>query len=88
LETFEGRVNRPGQGPDGEGFCEARHAFQQNVAIGEHGDEHAVDQFFLSDEDPVQFGPDLWHPGGGDGDTFGKVRRSVGHGEKKGQMAE
>jgi len=27
----------------------------------------------------VQFCPDFRYPGGGDGDTFGEVRSSVGH---------
>ena len=82
MEAFEGGFHGSGEGADGEGFGEAGDAFEEDVAVGEEGDEEAIDEIFLADEHAVEFGADLGDPGGGDGDAFGQVRRGFGHGRR------
>ncbi len=43
------------EGFDGEGFREAGHAFEQDVAVGEQADEETVHEVFLADDDAAQF---------------------------------
>ncbi len=44
-----------GQGLERQGFGQAGHAFQQDVAVGEQGDQQPVEQVLLADDDPGHF---------------------------------
>jgi hypothetical protein len=48
-----------GEGPEEGGFAEARDAFEQHVAAGDHAYENAVDDLGLTDDDFADFLPDL-----------------------------
>ena len=49
LNTGEGQVEYPAQGADQTGLTNAGHAFQQYVTAGDHGDDRALDNIFLTD---------------------------------------
>ncbi len=54
LDAVEVRLDPRGQGLDGGGLGQARGAFDQQVAVGQQGDEQALDQVRLSDDAPRQ----------------------------------
>ena len=51
LNTAECRVNRRCERADGERFCEAGHAFEEDVSIRQQADEQAVNEMLLADDD-------------------------------------
>jgi hypothetical protein len=46
-------------------FRQARHAFEQDVAVGEQADEQALDELFLADDDVGDFLAQRANPRGG-----------------------
>ncbi len=55
LDPLELRLDGGGEGLDGEGFGQARDAFEQDMAIGEEPDHQAFDHGFLADDDLPHF---------------------------------
>ena len=53
-----------GQRADGQGFGQAGHAFEQDVAVGEQADQQPVHQLFLADDDAADFGAQSFDPAG------------------------
>ena len=49
LNTLEAEVDASGEGFERERFCQAGHAFEQDVAVGDERNEQAVDQMLLAD---------------------------------------
>ena len=44
-------LDRPRQRVDGERLGEPRHAFDEQVALREEGDQHALEEVVLADDD-------------------------------------
>ena len=66
LDALETGVNAIGQTLHSSGLGQTRHAFDQDVAIGEEAKQHAVDQIILADDHPVNlFGQALKRFAGG-----------------------
>jgi hypothetical protein len=42
-----------GEGLDGEGLGDTRHAFEQHVALGQQADQHSLDQEVLAHDDSL-----------------------------------
>ena len=59
LDALEGQVGDPGQGLDGQGLGQPRHAFEQDMPRGQQGDHHPLQQFLLADDDLGHFGHGL-----------------------------
>jgi hypothetical protein len=55
LDTLETRMEAGGEGFDGERLCQAGHAFEQDVSIGQQASEQAVYELFLADDDAGDF---------------------------------
>ena len=51
LNPLERQMQRAGQRADQQRLGQARHAFQQRMAAGEHRDQHLLDHFALADDD-------------------------------------
>ena len=51
LEAGELDVDGRGERLDRQGFGQARHAFQQDVPVGQQADDQAFDQVILADDD-------------------------------------
>ncbi len=51
LNAVKLQLQRPRDGADRERLRQPRHAFKQNVAVGEEADEQPVDEPTLADED-------------------------------------
>ena len=51
LQTLKTGLDAGGHRFDREGFRQARHAFEKNVAIGEQAEQQPIDQIFLPDDD-------------------------------------
>ena len=49
LDTLEAEVDAAGKGFERKRFCQAWHAFEQDVPAGNEGNEQAVDQMLLAD---------------------------------------
>jgi len=56
-------LDRRGEGFDGHGLGQTRHALQQDVAIREQTDEQALDHIVLADDHLAHFGGDLFDKG-------------------------
>ena len=54
-----------GQRFDGERLGQARHAFEQDVAVGEQADDQPLDQIVLADDDLADFVEERPHEGAG-----------------------
>jgi hypothetical protein len=48
------------EGADEEGFGEAGHALEQDVAVGQEGDEEAFDDLVLTDDGLGDFGAEFF----------------------------
>ena len=66
LQAGERAADRRRQGLDGQGLRHAGHALEQHVAAGQQGDEHALDQAVLADDDPLDLEQHPLQPGGVD----------------------
>jgi hypothetical protein len=58
LNPAEAQIDGFGEGVDEEGFCQSRHAHEEDMAAGEKGDEKAFDDGVLSDHDGSDALPD------------------------------
>ena len=65
LDTFELALHRLRQGLDGQGFGQARHPFDQQMALRQHGHHHAFKKAVLPDHHPFDLEEDLLHQCGG-----------------------
>ncbi len=68
LDAAERKVQRIPNGAHESGLAESRHAFEQDVAASEEGDQHLVDDFVLADDHALDFPLDR-------GGKFAKVMR-------------
>ena len=50
LDALELRLDGGGKGLDAQGLGESRHAFQQDVAVGEKADQQPFDHVLLADD--------------------------------------
>ncbi len=64
LQALEVHVDAGGQGFERQGLGEARHAFQQDVAVGEQRDQQPVEQVLLADDDARHLRLQRLDPGG------------------------
>ena len=80
LDSGEAEFHGSGEGVDGEGLGEAGHSFEEDMAVAEHADDEAIDEFFLSDEDAADFVFDAVDPRTGGGDAVGELLGVVGGG--------
>jgi hypothetical protein len=61
LDALELAAHGVGQRLDGERLGQARHAFHQQVALGEHGDHHAFEEAVLPHDHALDLVEDLLH---------------------------
>ncbi len=73
LEAGERSRQRSRERLDGQGFGEAGHPFQQNVAVAQQADQQAVHQAFLAHQDPSHFILHRLDPAAGFHDTLLQV---------------
>ena len=65
LDALELAAHGVGQRLDGQRLGQARHAFDQQVALGQHGDHHPFEETVLADHHPLDLVEDLFHQLGG-----------------------
>ena len=65
LDAMKLRLDGRGQRADGQRLGQARHAFEQDMAVGEQADEQPVHQMFLADDDLADFLAQPADPGRG-----------------------
>jgi hypothetical protein len=82
LDPAEAGLQGLSQGVDSQRFGESREAFHEEVVAGQETDQHAIDEFQLSDEDTGNFGPQGSHEGGTRLDFGGKFFGSHVFGRK------
>ena len=63
LDTAEFGIYRFGQGVDGQGFGQARYAFQQDVAAAQQANQEVIHQVFLSYNHFAHFQGEQVHEG-------------------------
>jgi len=79
LDAFELDAEGGAEGFDEEGFGETRHALEEDVAVGEEGDEQALDDGILADDGFADFVAEFLGPSGtGDHDGRWEERDGVG----------
>ena len=64
LQTGERPADRAREGLDRERLGDAGDALEQDVALGEQGDQHPLDQAVLTDDDALDLEQDPLQPGG------------------------
>ena len=62
LNPLEAEIDASGQRFEGERFCQAGHAFEKDVAIGDQRNEQAVEQLLLPDNHPCHLLLQRAHP--------------------------
>jgi hypothetical protein len=65
LDALEAAAHGARQGLHGQRLGQAGHAFDQQVALGQHGDQHALEEAVLADDDALDLVEDLLHQRGG-----------------------
>jgi hypothetical protein len=74
LDALETAARGACQGLDGQRLGQPRHAFDQQVALRQHRDQHPFEEAVLPDDDPLDLVEDALHQGGG---VFGVVLHSL-----------
>src|SRR5690606_1321421 len=64
LDAPEGAADRSGERLDGQRLRQARHAFDQQVALREHRHQHALEEAILPDDDALDLVEDALHQRG------------------------
>jgi hypothetical protein len=64
LDALEVDAEGGAEGADEEGFREAGHALEEDMAVGEEGDEEALDGGVLTDDGFADFSAEFLGPSG------------------------
>ena len=83
LDARERAADHPGEGLDRQGLGDARHALDEQVALGQQPDEHPLDQPVLPDDDPLDLEHRAFEQRRRPGPARPAARRTAGAGYRR-----